>query len=67
MKTVLSLATTTNPNMAHTSTYMGMGMGISAYVRPRVTDFSRDANNWRIEAALAAVVAVRCIGVNDKK
>jgi hypothetical protein len=57
---VMSLAMTTNPNMTHTSTRMSTG----AYVRPRVSGFSRDvgvdANTRRMEAAAAAVVAVCC-------
>jgi len=57
--TMMSLATTTNPNMTHTST----GMGAGAYVRPRVSGFSRDvgvdADTRRMEAAAAALAAVR--------
>ena len=56
---MMSLATTTNPNMTHTST----GIGVGAYVRPRVSGFSRDvgvdANTRHMEAAAAAVAAVR--------
>jgi hypothetical protein len=42
MITVLSLATTTNPNMTHTSTHMNTSLGTGAYVRPRVSGLSRD-------------------------
>jgi hypothetical protein len=61
MITMMSLATTTNLNLTHTSTSTGMGTG--AYVRPRVSGFSRDvgvdADTRRMEAAAAAVAAVR--------
>jgi hypothetical protein len=57
MITMMSLATTLNLNMTHTNT--GMGMGTGAYVRPRVSGFSRDvgvdADTRRMEAAAAAV------------
>jgi hypothetical protein len=77
MITMMSLAMTTNPNMTHTSTRMGTG----AYVRPRVSGFSRDAgvdaDIRRMEAAAAAVAAARRVSgaqvrinnikANDKK
>ena len=59
MITMMSLATITNPNSTRTS----KGMGAGAYVRPRVSGFSRDvgvdANTRRTEAAAAAAAAVR--------
>lgn len=61
MMTMMSLATITNPNPNPTRTSKGIGAG--AYVRPRVSGFSRDvgvdANTRRTEAAAAAVAAVR--------
>jgi hypothetical protein len=79
MITMMSLATTTNLNMTHTSSRTGTGTG--AYVRPRVSGFSRDvgvdADTQCMEAAAAAVAAVRrasgaqvrtnILKANDKK
>jgi hypothetical protein len=65
MITMMSLATTTNLSMTHTSTHTskGTGMGAGGYVRPRVSGFSRDvgvdADTRQMEAAAAAVAAVR--------
>ncbi len=65
MITMMSLATTTNPNMTHTNTSMGAG----AYVRPRVLGLSRDvgvdADTRRMEAA--AAVRINDTKDNDKK
>lgn len=76
MMTMMSLATTTNTNTTHTSTSLSTGNG--AYVRPRASGFSRDgaadADTRHMEAAAAAVAAVRRasraqvrIKDNDKK
>lgn len=72
MITMMSLATTTNLNLTHTST--GTGMGTGAYVRPRVSGFSRDvgvdADTRRMEAAAvrrASGAQVRINHIKDKK
>lgn len=78
MITMMSLATTTNLNLTHTSRSTGMGTG--AYVRPRVSGFSQDvgvdADTRRMEAAAAVAVVRRAsvvrartnnLKANDKK
>jgi hypothetical protein len=74
MITMMSLATSANPNMTHTSTSKGTG----AYVRPWVLGFSQDtgvdADTRSMEAAAAAVrrasgaqVRINNIKDNDNK
>lgn len=78
MITMMSLATTTNPNITHTNMSMSTSASTGAYARPRVLGFSRDVgvdvNTRHVEAAAAAVrrasgaqVRVNNIKYNDKK